>query len=60
MGGPATPIVVMSELPESDESTFRLASGEELVLPGDLVPDLGAVQPEGRVILGVEHYFADL
>lgn len=43
VGGSAPPIVVMSELPESDESTFRLASGEELVLPGDVVPDLGTV-----------------
>ncbi len=25
----------MSELPESDDATFRLATGEELVLPGD-------------------------
>jgi hypothetical protein len=31
-------IVVMSELPEPDEPPFRLATGEELVLPGDTVP----------------------
>ena len=43
MGDSAPPIVVMSELPKSDESTFRLASGEELVLPVDVAPDLGAV-----------------
>lgn len=43
VGGPARPVVVMSELPKSDESTFRLASGEELVLPGEVAPDLGAV-----------------
>jgi hypothetical protein len=36
----------MSELPETDDATFRLATGEELVMPGDgssSVPTAGAV-----------------
>lgn len=35
----------MSELPEPDEPTFRLATGEELVLPGDQLPAVGDRAP---------------
>ena len=28
--------LLMSDLPEPDDATFQLATGEELVLPGDL------------------------
>jgi len=47
----------MSELPEPDDATFRLATGEELVLPGDelsndpVPPDNGAVPPISPSIL---------
>ena len=42
MGADPT-LVVMTELPEPDEGTFRLASGEELVMPGDEGPRTEAV-----------------
>jgi len=52
----------MSDLPESDDATFRLASGEELVLPGDEPDDSpdspdssngSAPQPRPEAFMGI-------
>ena len=38
----------MSELPELDDAAFKLATGEELVLPGDAPAPAAAAAPASR------------